>query len=491
MAEKYPDETSQSPQMINQRQLSDCRNLTPCYLLFENAGGEYICFRPYRGTHSRNHQRSILFIPQMTAYQATNSNEPPAEFANYLEQVLEEIPANDLASYTVSIRTGVLYFLSRRFRFDRNYTLDLIQDALQKKIPLSDEEFYYPPRPNTNSRSDDTLRSSFCNVKPINQPEKFVKELDKHQFKVKDEKFVFRVYLQSDDRQTHVCIIDPKSNYSIVEFSKDFQRTSNIDFVRDRSSSKFRQAGSYDDVFDYRIQFQYNPRTCSDQLDTIEYELHQQFPSLDTNFRNENLLQPIGADDKELRIAEQLSPYVTFIRRDFGDVYHYEGADELFQNFTIYLESSVEYTIDRRESICRPTLDTHGLVYARLDLATMISGNDIDRKLLIEKLWDMGMGLTNIAGNCTTAETQQGTNYYTINGDTFTAEDEALVQRILKGRNLRFMLGLPHYAPMHLIHKEYDRITNQLHIKWNLIRSGPIARDKLRENYEEFFRDRH
>ena len=496
MAEKYPEntkteETSQSLQTINQRQLSDTRTTPTCYLLFENAGGDYICFRPYRGTRSRNHHSYKVYVPEMVCHQPSNSSEPTAEFANYLEQVLNEIPSNDLASYTVSIRTGVLYFSSRRFRFDQKYTLYDIQEALQRKILLSDEQFYYPPRPNTNSRSDDTLRSSFCNVKPINRSEKFVKELGEHEFIVKDEKFVFRLYLQSEDKQTHVCIIDPKSNYSIVEFSKDFQRTSNIDFVRDRSSSKFRRTGSYDDIFDYRIQFQYNPRTCSDQLDTIEYELHQQFPNLDANFRNEHLLTPIADVDKELRISEQLAPYVSFLRRDFGDVYHYNGSDELFQNFTIYLESSVEYVIDRKQSICRPTLDTHGLVYARLDLATMISNNQIDRKLLIEKLWDMGTGLTSIAGGCTTPETQQSTNYYTANGDMYTAEDETLVQRILNSRTLFSMLGLPHYAREYRIEEEYNRINNQLHHKWNSIRSGPIARDKLSEYYDQFFSGQH
>lgn len=488
MATKHlEDNPSEDPQpIVTQRQSSDSRNPPNSFILFENAGGDEIYFREYRGTHSRNHSRNKLFLPQMVDRQVIDYQEPPRAFVEHIERVLNEIPSNDLPLYTVSIRTGVLYFYSRRFMFKQSYTMDTIRDVLQRKIPLSNEQFYFPPRPNAKPSSDDTLRSSFCTVKPINKSEKFVDELRNHEFIVKEQKYVFRLYLQSDDKQTHVCVIDPTANYSIIEYTKDFQRTSNIDFIRDRHSSQYHRTASYDDVFDYRIQFQYNPRTRSDQLDTIVYELRQQFPSLDESFSNENILTPLRPDDKEIRICEQLCPYVTFLRRDFGDIYHYQGEDELFQNFTIYLESSVEYAGNRQDTIFKPSLDTHGLVYARLDLATMASANHFDRKLLIEKLWDMGMGLTKIVGTCTTPETQQGTNYYASNGEMYTTQDEALVQRILKGRELNSMLGLPHYARVYRYEEEFDRVNNQLQLKWNSIRSGPLARDKLREYYDAF-----
>ncbi|CAF4743575.1 unnamed protein product, partial [Rotaria magnacalcarata] len=80
---------------------------------------------------------------------------------------------------------------------------------------------------------------------------------------------------------------------------------------------------------------------------------------------------------------------------------------------------------------CKRQLDTHGLVYARLDLSTMMSSNVIDEELLILKLWNMGEGLTTIAGQFTTDETQQSTIYHTADGNQYTAHDEALVQRIL------------------------------------------------------------
>ncbi len=417
--------------------------------------------------------------------------------------MLSQIPSDELSSYVVSIRTGVLYFFSKRFRFNRSYSVEDIPDILQRKISISNDQYYFP-RTNNSIQIDDGLRSAFCNVKPVNQSRKFVDELEKHQFYVKEQKHVYRIYLQSEDKQTHVCIIDPALNYSIIEFSKDFQRTSNIgklnlrvsvssycfsfclDYIRDRSSSKFGRNKTYDDIFDFRIQFQYNPRTCSDQLNTIEYELHQQFPSLEQNFRNENILIPLENDENEFQISEQLCPYITFIRRDFGDVYQYKGDDTLFENFTIYLESSVEYYIDRKQSICKPNLDTHGLVYARLDLNTMISSNTIDENLLISKLWDMGTGLTSIAGECTTSETQQSTNYYTPNGDMYTAEDEALIQRILKQQNLRSMLGLPHYAPSNQVKHAFDQIMNQLESKWHCLRFGANAHDKLNASYDEF-----
>lgn len=262
-----------------------------------------------------------------------------------------------------------------------------------------------------------------------------------------------------------------------------------LDFIRDRNPSKFRQNKTYDDIFDFRIQFQYNPRTCSDQMNTIEYELHQQFPLLDQNFQNEYILRPIEDKEQEFYISKQLCPYIHFIRRDFGDVYQYNGTDELFENFNIFLESSVEYSVDRNTSICKPALNTHGIVYARLELNTMISSNTIDEDLLISKLWDMGTGLTSIAGECTTAETQQSTNYYTSNGEIYTAEDEKLIQQIYQRSNLRSMLGLPYNATNREINQNFDRIDNQLVNKWHCIRSGVNARDKLYACYEQFLKE--
>ncbi|CAF2333554.1 unnamed protein product [Rotaria sp. Silwood2] len=251
-----------------------------------------------------------------------------------------------------------------------------------------------------------------------------------------------------------------------------------LDFIRDRSSSKFQQTKTYDDIFDFRIQFQYNPCTRSDQMDTIEYELHQQFPLLSSKFKNENILQPLNNninDDQEFYICKELCPYVHFIRRDFGDVYQHSGDDKLFENFTIYLESSVEYHINHQQSTCKRELATHGIVYARLDLNTMVSSNSIDEDLLIEKLWNMGEGLTSIAGQYTTSETQQSTNYYTHDGNKYTAQDEALVQTILKQSTLHSMLGLTNDATDDEIEQSFKHITNQLDMKWNCIRADIIS----------------
>jgi hypothetical protein len=226
-------------------------------------------------------------------------------------------------------------------------------------------------------------------------------------------------------------------------------------------------------------------------MNTIEYELHQQFPSLNLNFKNENILKPFENDEQEFYISEQLCPYIHFIRRDFGDVYQYDGDDELFENFSIYLESSVEYSINLNQSTCKPALDTHGLVYARLDLNTIISSNRINEDLLIEKLWNMGEGLTRIAGQCTTSKTQQSTNYYTSDGDIYNAEDEALIQRILKQSTLCSMLGLPKNAHNHQIKQSFQCIDNQLAKKWRCIRSGTIACDKLNALYQQFINEQN
>lgn len=262
-----------------------------------------------------------------------------------------------------------------------------------------------------------------------------------------------------------------------------------LDFIRDRNASGFKADKTYDDIFDFRIQFQYNPCTRSDQTTTLEYELRQQFPSLGPNFTNAKILQPIDnafADDQELYICKEFCPYVRFIRRDFGDVYTYNGDDELFQNFTIYLESSDEYHINNKESTCKRLLDSHGIVYARLHLGAMMSSNSIEEDLLILKLWNMGEGLTTLAREFTTNETQHSTNYYTLDGNRYTAQDEIIVQTIIKQRTLQSMLGLRPHASNNDIEQKFNAIQNQLGTKWNCIKLGPQAREKLDQTYKQY-----
>lgn len=471
--------SSHTSRLISQRQTSDSRVPTTCFLIFENSNcnSNEICFWEYRGTHAARHRSHKLFIPQLKQSRQRASDDTYDEFASSVREVLQAIPPNDLSSYTISIRTGVSYFFSKAFRFNLKYSINEVHEAMQKTIPLTDERYYFPAR--REYHTEEYLRSSFNNVKPISQPEDFVRELENFKFFVREAKHIFRIYLQSDDKQTHVCTVDPSANYSIVEFSKDFQRNSNIDVIRDRRGSNFSQSKTYDDVFDFRVQFQYNPRTSTDQNENIVYELQQQLPELDQNFKNEHILTPNEHSEHKFSISEQLYPYIRYIRRDFGDIYHYQGTDELFENFTIYLEASVEYSIDRSKAICRRTFDTHGLVYARLNLDTMISSNEItDEELLIEKLWDMGKGLTDLAGKCTTSDTQQSTKFYTPNGGNYTTEDEVLVRNLLKCSTIHSMLKLPDCATVDEIKSEYNRIDNQLQTKWNCIPKGPVARDR-------------
>ncbi|CAF3328892.1 unnamed protein product [Rotaria socialis] len=487
--------TSADTKQESQRQLSDSRTPTNYFILFEHSlstSSNDIGFHEYLGTRSRNHHHHKLHLPQVKNNQETGSNGTPEEFSNCIKEVLKSIPYDELSSYLISVRMGVSYFFSKRFRFNNMYSINEIQDLIKKKIPTTNGKYYYLPRENYPNQRDDTLRSAFCNVKPISQPREFVEKLEKFSFKVNQQKHVYRVYLQTDDHQTHICTIDPALNYSIVEFSKDFQRTSNIDFIRDRRSSRFLKAKTYDDVFDFRIQFQYNPCTRRDQMATMEYELRQQFPSLSFDFKNENILQPLNnnsIDDQELSICKELCPYVNFIRRDFGDVYQNDGDDELFENFTIFLESSAEYQINREQCTCKRQLDTHGLVYARLNLNTMMSSNGIDEELLILKLWNMGEGLTTIAGQFTTDETQQSTIYHTADGNQYTAHDEALVQRILKQSNLHSALGLNRNATDNEIVQSFNRLQDRFGTKWNSIQGGRFASEKLDTLYKNYFNE--
>ncbi|CAF2885518.1 unnamed protein product [Rotaria sp. Silwood2] len=220
----------QNSHMISQRQSSDPRTLTKCFILFENAASRSlneIYFLEYLGTRARYHHSHKLYLPQVFNNHRTSLNETYEEFSNYIKQVLESIPYNELSSYVVSVRTGVSYFFSKRFRFNNKYSIEDIRNLIRKKIPTTDIR-YYCSRTNNSNQSDESLRSSFSNVKPISQPREFVEKLEEYEFYVQQQKHVFRIYLQSDDKQTHVCTVDPALNYSIVEFSKDFQRTSNI-----------------------------------------------------------------------------------------------------------------------------------------------------------------------------------------------------------------------------------------------------------------------
>jgi hypothetical protein len=213
--------------LISQRQLSDSRTPTTCFILFENNSSNEICFLKYLGTRARNHHAHKLYLPQVVHYGRTSSDETYQQFANSIRQVLSQIPAHELSSYVVSVRTGVAYFFSKRFRFNRTYSIEEIHDIIEKKIPTSDNRYYFSGNNNPN-QLDESLRSSFSIVKPISRPREFAEELRKFKFYVKQQKHVFKIYLQSEDKQTHICIIDPAANYSIVEFSKDFQRNSNI-----------------------------------------------------------------------------------------------------------------------------------------------------------------------------------------------------------------------------------------------------------------------
>lgn len=263
-----------------------------------------------------------------------------------------------------------------------------------------------------------------------------------------------------------------------------------LDFIRDRRASKFHQSQTYDDVFDFRVQFQYEPRTANDQPESIEEQLRRQFPSLSDAFKNAHILRPADSnaeDHRDFHISEQLCPYVQFIRRDYGDVYQYDGDDDIFKNFTIFLESSTEYQINRRQFTCQRQLDTHGLVYARMNLSTMLVNNEIDSNFIAWKLWDMAMGLTNIAGECTTPETQQATNYYAADGSNYNAEHKAIVQTICKHTKLPSMLGLTPDATADQVEAHFQRILTQLGDRWKYIRSGQFAHDRLVAAHQEYF----
>lgn len=220
--------SSTSSRLISQRQLSDSHVPTTCFLIFENSNcnSNEIRFWTYRGAHASRHRSYRLFIPQLVRKRQRAADDTFDEFANSVREVLHRIPPNELASYTISVRTGVTYFFSKPFLFKQQYSINTLHDIIQKNIPLTDERYYFQPqRPYP---TDEYLRSSFNNVKPISESKEFVQELENFQFVVREPKHIFRIYLQSEDKQTHVCTVDPAAKYSIVEFSKDFQRNSNI-----------------------------------------------------------------------------------------------------------------------------------------------------------------------------------------------------------------------------------------------------------------------
>lgn len=207
-----------------QRQTSDAT------IFFENSSSKRynrIKYLPYFGTRSRHHHNQKLFIPQVLRDYQISLDETFQDFTEHFRRVFNEINREDLPSTIITVRTGVFYFYSKRFRFNKTYQIDTIPRLLSRSIRLEDSNFYYPPR-DERSGNEDFLRSAFANMKPISEHEKFVEELSKYQFHVKRPKHVFRIYFQTEDQQQHVFTVDPEFNYSIVEFSKDFQRISNI-----------------------------------------------------------------------------------------------------------------------------------------------------------------------------------------------------------------------------------------------------------------------
>ena len=255
MANKFPDQSNgkisifderkktdvllgdtPSSNLKSVRQLSDSRTPTARFLVFENSNSDWneIRFWEYLGTRNRNHHTQRLYLPQLIRKnEQTESSPSYKEFSNCIREVLSHIPLNELPSYVISVRTGVTYFFSKCFRFNQSYSMDEIHQLVEKNIPSTDNRYYVQ----RTYRTDGFLRSSFSNVKPISKHQDFVHELETYQFYVKQQKHVFRVYLQSEDKQTHVCVVDPSANYSIIEFSKDFQRNSNIGKLLSRSAS--------------------------------------------------------------------------------------------------------------------------------------------------------------------------------------------------------------------------------------------------------------
>ncbi|CAF1010321.1 unnamed protein product [Didymodactylos carnosus] len=556
--------------LSTQRFMSDSKTPTNCFLLFEGASkGEQdkICFLDYQGTRARNHHKKKLFMPQIDQ---PNDQSPQAyeEFSRSIHQIIDTISPEDLTNYNVSVRPGVVYFFSELFRFEKTFSINDLHHLLLKKIKTTDPTYYKPNRldvrqqqlrdhvpsrqtgiqsmsttnecQNSNQQENDgtksqenetstplsrpsylspssedfgLLRSSFANVKPISDTKHFVQLLKENEFEFSTVKHTFRLYLQSSDKVSHVAVVDPQMKYSITELSRDFQRLSNIDYIRARNASKYKTNYTYDDIFDFRIQFQHNAKTGLSE--TIMKDLNQHFPN--NHFSTEFVLKPVDEKDpQDYYIPESLCPYINFIRRDFGDVYEYRGTDPLYKNFQICVQSSTEYKIDRQENICAPELDTHGIVYALLDLKPMVRSilssaslqsnaavlnttstssikslassisSPLNLDHVVSKLWRMGNWLTKLAGDCTSPDVQKCTNYYTKDGVSYTAEDEAMIQTINTESSIYTMLNLNNSATFENVQNAYQERCNQLDSKWNILYNGLKAKQKLDGYYRSY-----
>ena len=218
----------------------------------------------------------------------------------------------------------------------------------------------------------------------------------------------------------------------------------------------------------------------------------QNFPTLTADFRNESILTPIDSHDNNLnqyQIHERLSPFVNYIRRDYSDIYSYDGSDEIFQNVRIELRTATEFRVDKGTNTCSRSRDTRGLVSARIQLQDMMENDTINGEDLAWKLYDVGKGVAKLAGECTTYQNRTNVEYYDQEGSSHTADDDILIRRIMHKNLLLDMLG---FDATHstisdrTIENTYRDILNHLEQTSSQVNGVRRAIEKLTKVYEEY-----
>ena len=186
-----------------------------------------IYFVEYGGPHDEKHSRQKLFLPTKAHNSGRSTSNTYEEYSKYIKEILASISQRDLSDYIISLKLGVVYFYSPRFRFRKTHSLNEIAQLLQGDIPVENEFYYITPRSGQYLPSF-PLRKNFAEVKTVDQTSLFAERLSQFGFRVVGTKHLFRMYLTSEDKARHNLVIDPSFNYSITELSENLKQFFNI-----------------------------------------------------------------------------------------------------------------------------------------------------------------------------------------------------------------------------------------------------------------------
>lgn len=178
-------------------------------------------FLPFFGARGRKFRRSTLFLAEVLSDDRPRRFDYDFDcFKMAIRNILEKIPPEEIDAYSVTLRIGIVHYTSNIFKFRRKIKICELEQLVSGAIPISNTTFYHEfdrGRPFQSTH----LKSSFETIKPIDDNRIFANELASHKFHLTEPKFTFRIYLQTEDKVTYICTVEPDKKYSITEIVSD------------------------------------------------------------------------------------------------------------------------------------------------------------------------------------------------------------------------------------------------------------------------------